>query len=238
MLNLFLIFVALQSPVHYVAGKNTTVYYPASIDTSVAESYAAAIDRMCIDDTARFKIGFEQAVKVRLCSDAYEFSSLTGLDSIFSPLWKDGTLYIAGQGNLDDDGYKSMLESGVIKALLNRLRYNGAPWWLVNSAAIYESGEYKDCPPPLIGSVAYFSDLDERIQTASSPVEVSDLCFYLGMTGKFFDLNFGAGSMLDLVREFQHETNFNEAVKALFHVGRRQLEADWRNFIAKESEGK
>ncbi|MFZ1082776.1 MAG: hypothetical protein WAO19_12735 [Candidatus Kryptoniota bacterium] len=238
MLNLFLLFIALQSPLRHISGINATVYYSASMNTSIAKSYLPVIDQMCLDDTARFKIGFEDGLKVRLCQDAYEFSNLTGMDSIFSPLWKDGTLYIAGQGDLDDSSYRSILEAGVIRALLNRLHQNGAPWWLVNAAAAYESGEYKNCFSPSIENVDYFSDLDEKIQTASSPAELNDLCFYLGATGKFFELNFGAGSFLELVREFQRETNINEAVKALFHVERGQLESDWHNFIAKEAETK
>jgi hypothetical protein len=238
MINLFLLFVALQSPVRHVSGTNTTVYYSANMDTSIAKSYLSVIDQMCLDDTARFKISFEEELKVRLCHDPYEFSNLTGLDSIFSPVWKDGTLYIAGQGDMDDSSYRSILEAGVIRALLDRFRQNGAPWWLVNSAAVYESGEYRNCTSPSIENVDYFSDLDEKIQTASSPAELTDLCFYLGMTGKFFDFNFGPGSLLELVREFQHETNFNEAVKTLFHVGRGQLESDWHDFIVTETEAK
>ena len=76
------------------------------------------------------------------------------------------------------------------------------------------------------------------IQSATTLSELSDLCFYLGATGEFFDSKFGAGSMVRLVGEFHRETNFADAVEKLFQVDRGQLESDWRDFILKESNSK
>lgn len=42
----------------------------------------------------------------------------------------------------------------------------------------------------------------------------------------------------ELIQEFRHETNFNEAVKNLFHVGRGQIESDWHDFLVKEVEAR
>ena len=236
--NLFFIFALLQLLVHNVTGTNATVYYPSSVDESTARIYLEVINRMYLDDTTRFRISLKEELKVRLCHDVYEFSNLTGADSVFSPLWKDGTLYALIQGDLSDSSYRSVLEAGVVRSLLSQLHQNGAPWWLINSAAAYESGEYKSCTSPGIINVAHFSDLDEKIQTASTSTELADLCFYLGMTGRFFDLRFGSGSMMQLVHEFQHETNVSEAVKAVFHVDLTKVENDWQDFLMKASEEK
>lgn len=202
MINLLLLFAVLQSPLHHVSGANVTIYYPVNINASTAGSYLSAIERMCLDERGKFKIRSGGKLKVRLCRDAYEFLNLTGVDSLFSPVWKindptkeNGVLYIAVQGDLSDSSYRSILEAGVIRALLDRLLQNGAPRWLVNSAAVYESGEYKSCTSPSIEYIDYFSDLNEKIQTAASPTELTDLCFYFGSTGRFFDLRFGAGAL-------------------------------------------
>lgn len=195
MLNLFLVLAALQMPVHYVSGASAIVYFPPNVQESTANGYLSAINQMYAGDTTRFKISRDEPIKVRLCHDAYEFADLTGKDSIFSPLWKNETLYILIQNDLNDSGYRSALESGVIRVLLDQLHQNGAPWWLISAAAAYESGEYKSCFPPPVIYVTHFADLEEKIQSASTPVNLSDLCFYLGMTGKFFDMRFGAGSL-------------------------------------------
>jgi hypothetical protein len=245
MINLLLLFVAFQLTLHHVSSADVTVYYPANTNTVVAQSYLSAIEQMYLDDTTRFKISREKELRVRLCRDALEFSSLTGMNSFFSPLWKvegsengNGTLYIMSQGDLDDEGYKAALEAEVIRALLDRLRQNGAPWWLLNSAAIYESGNYKNCVSPPAANVTYFSDLEERIQSPRSRTELNDLCFYLGATGKFFDSKFGAGTLLQLVQEFRYETNFDDAVEKLLQVKREELESDWHDFLVAETEGK
>jgi hypothetical protein len=238
MINSLLVFAALQLPLYHVSTANVTVYYPTNMGESIAKNYLSAIDQIYLADTTKFKISSEMELRVRLCSYAYEFFDLTGSDSIFSPLWKDGTLYVLNRGDLNDPDYRSALEAGAIRALLSKLRQNGAPWWLINSAAVYESGENKNCMSPPIENVEYFADLDERIQNASSSTELSSLCFYLGETGKFFDLRFGVGALLQLVREFQHETNIGDAVKKLFNVDRAQLESDWRDFLKKEAESK
>jgi len=235
MINLLLLLTALQLPMSHISSAIVTVYYPTNMDDSVAKSYFYVINQLLVDDTTKFKIGDEKELKIRLCRDAYEFSDLTGFDSVFSPLWKDGTLYILGRGDLNDPDYRSILEAGVIRALLSKLRQNGAPWWLINSAAVYESGEYKNCLSPPIENVEYFADLDERIQSASSQTELSNLCFYLGETGKFFDLRFGVGALLQLVQEFRQETDLGGAVKKLFNVDRADLESDWRDFLKKEA---
>ncbi len=245
MINLLLLFVAFQLPSRHVSSADVTVYYPTNMDMAVAESYLSAIQQIYLDDTTKFKISREKELRVRLCRDALEFVSLTGTSSAFSPLWKvegselgNGTLYIINQGDPDDEAYKSALEAEVIRALLDRLRENGAPWWVLYSAAVYESGKYKYCVSPPVANVAYFSDLEERIQNSRSRTELNDLCFYLGATGEFFDSKFGAGALLQLVQEFQHETNFDAAIEELFQVKREELESDWHDFLVAETGGK
>ncbi len=225
-------------PVRHVSSANITVYYLANVDDNIAKKYLSAIDQIYAGDTSKFKINFNKELKVRLCRKAYEFSDLTGADSIFSPLWKGGTLYILNQGDPDDSIYRCVLEAGVMRALLDRLRQNGAPLWLINSVAIYESGEYENCPSPPVENVDYFNDLNEKIQGASSPDEISNLCFYLGATGKFFDLRFGVGASIRLLQEFQREMNFDDAIEKLFHVDRNQLESEWHDFLLKEANSK
>lgn len=241
MINLLLLFAILsvqEGSVGFVSGDHVTVYYPSTADGSIARSYLSILEQMYASDSDMFKIGTSEKLRVRLCRDSYQFSDLTASDSIFSPLWKEGTLYVIIHAGLSDPTYRSALEAGVIHGILSRIHPNGAPLWLIYSAAVYESGAYKDCTAPPIANVQYFADLDEKIQSASTPSELTDLCFYLGNTGKFFDLTFGVGSLLNLVQEFQHETAFNVAVKKLFHVERAQLESDWREFLGREAEGK
>ncbi len=238
MINLLLFFAILfvqDGSAGYVSGDHVTVYYPTTTDKSVVNNYLSVFEQMYTDDSDMFKIGEGVRLKVRLCRDSYQFSDLTGADSIFSPLWKEGTLYVISHAELSDPKYRSTLEAGVIRGILSRIRSNGTPRWLIYSIATYESGEYEDCTAPPVSNVQYFADLDEKIQSASTLSELTDLCFYLGSTGKFFDITFGVGALANLVQEFQHETTFNAAVEKLFHIGRAQLENDWREFLAKRS---
>jgi len=241
MINLLLLVLALfvqGGELRHVTANHAMVYYSSRTTASTAENYLSVVDQLCSDNSKKFKIESTGWFKVRLCAGPYEFSNLTGLDSVFSPIWRDGYLYVIAHGDLADPAYRAALEAGVIHGILECLRPNGAPQWLIYSAAVYESSEFKDCTAPPVVNVSYFSDLEEKIQSASTPAELTDLCFYLGTTGKFFDLKFGVGSMLMLVQEFQRETNFNEASNKLFHVGREQLENDWREFLASEAGAK
>jgi hypothetical protein len=238
MTNLIFLLFALQMPLHHMSNGCITLYYPAVISDSTASTYFSLIRELYVDDTAKFGIDCDGELRVRLCRDAFEFSDLTRRDSAFSPLWKDRTLYVLVQESVDDITYKSELNAGVIRALLDKIHVNGAPWWLINSVAMYESGEYTNCPSPVIANVDYFSDLEEKIQMASSPEEMSNLCFYLGETGKFFELRFGVGSLMRLIDAFKRPGDFNDVIKMLFHVNRGQLENDWRDFLIKEIESK
>jgi len=235
MINLILVFVVLQLPVHHVSGTHATIYYPENVSGSVAQSYLSLIDQVYGDATGKLEVAREGGLKVRLCHDRYDFSDLTGRDSIFSPLWNDGTLYILCSQVPGDSAYRQAVEAGVMLGLLSDLRENGAPWWLINSAAIYESGEYNSCSSAPGEAVEYFSDLNEKIESVSSAAEMSNLCFCLGTTGKFFDSRFGVGSLVKLLQEFKDETSFDDAVKNLFHIDREQLEVDWREFLSNEA---
>ena len=157
MINLFLIFVTLQMPVRHVASSTATVYYSQNIPETVATSYLSVISRIYIDDTTKFKTGLAGGLKVRLCGNEYEFFDATGKDSTFSPLWKDGTLYIQYQSDPNDTAYGPLLEDGVIRALLDRLHGHGAPWWFIRSAADYVSGVYRDCSVPEGKDISHFS---------------------------------------------------------------------------------
>ncbi len=238
MIDLLLLLLALQTPIRQVSNANIVVHYPSTMDESAAKDYLSGISQIFYADTSKFKMKPEGELAIRLCTDKYEFSDLTGLDSIFSPLWKDGTLFILNRGDPSDTSFRRLLEAGVIRAMLDPLRQNGAPLWLINSAASYISGRYTDCPSPVIENVEYFADLDEKIVTVSSSTELCNLSFYLGTTGKFFDNRFGDGALLKLIQEFQHETSLDEAIENVFHSERSQLERDWRDYLASEVNSK
>lgn len=234
MTKLLLLLFMFQMPVHYVSDSHLVVYHPPNVGVSTARAYLSVLSRIYSEESEKFGMEARGKLRVRLCRDAYDFSDLTGVDSTASPLWKDGELYIIARTKPGDSAFRPALTAGVIHGILRHLRANGAPRWLIYSAAVYESGEYKECTAPPIESVRYFSDLDEKIQEVFSGGNSADLCFYLGNTGKFFDLKFGVGSFRKLVREFRKETSFDAAVQRLFHVERGKLESDWRDFMARQ----
>ncbi len=227
---------AQASAADYVSGNHVTVYFAFGLSRSVVRSYLAALDSMCAADINSLKTQMDGKLKARLCRDAYDFEDVTGDDSIFSPLWKDGVLYIKIGGDFSDRDFLSSLDAGVIEAMLDRLRSNGAPRWLIYSAAVFESRQYKGCTPPPIESVSYFQDLDEKIQSASSSTELSDLCFYLGSTGKFFDVEFGPGSLVRLLHEFERFNTIGRAVEGAFHQNYERVERDWHDFLLNASQ--
>ncbi|MCL5267044.1 MAG: hypothetical protein M1469_02940 [Bacteroidetes bacterium] len=234
MIKLLLLFAMFQMPVHYVSDAHLVIYNPVSVDKSTAQSYLSVLSNIYSIEAEKFGVEVRGKLKVRLCHDPYDFSDLTSADSSFSPLWRDGELYIIARGKLGDPDFRSALDAGIIHGILERLRTNGAPRWLIYSVAVYESGEYRECTPPPVESVKYFSDLDEKIQEASSADNLTDLCFYLGNTGKFFDLKFGVGAFIKLLKEFRKETSFDTAVKNLFHMHGSQVEREWRDFLVKQ----
>lgn len=237
MARLLLLLFMFQVPVHYVSDANVIVYHPLNVRVSTARAYLSVLSKIYSDESEKLEVEARGKLRVRLCRNAYDFSDVTGMDSTLSPLWMNDKLYVIASRNLDDPGFRSALTAGVIHGMLEHIRSNGAPRWLIYAAAVYESGEYKECTAPPIESVRYFSDLNEKIQEISSGGSNADLCFCLGNTGKFFDIKFGAGSFLKLVREFRRETDFDAAVLKLFHVNRERLEREWRDFITEQVKG-
>ncbi len=237
MTRLILLLMIFQMPPHHLSDSHLAVYCPPGVSVSTARAYLSVLSKIYSEESEKFGTEARGKLSVRLCRDAYDFSDLTGVDSTASPLWKDGELYVIARGNPGDPEFRSALTAGIIHGILEHLRSNGAPRWLIYSAAVYESGEYKECTAPPIESVRYFSDLDEKIQEAFSGGNPADLCFYLGNTGKFFDLKFGVGAFLKLVEEFRRETDFDTVAAKLFHVKKSQLESDWREFMARQVKG-
>lgn len=232
MINMFLMFAFLQMSVQAMNLNHVTVYRPPDVDVSIAKEYLTTLQNMYDTYSTRLESGREGRLKVRLCGSQYSFAELTGKDSIFSPLWHEGMLYIIARDDIDGSSYRTKLETGVIQGVLNEMHENGAPEWLVYSVAVYESGEYKGLTPPPFGNVKYFSDLDEKMQSVSSETGLSDLLFYLGNTGKFLDMKFGVGSMMRLIHDFDHMTSFDQAVESAYHISPSTLEDDWRRYLA------
>lgn len=244
MINLFLLFAFLftpvqmmpaslqQMPVRSMSSAHVTVYRPVNIEASIANQYLWTLEKMYGDYSSRLGLGREGRLRARLCRDRYDFADLTGADSVFSPLWQDGTLYVIAEDDIDVPGYKQELEAGVIRGVLEGIHRNGAPTWLVYSTAVYESGEYEGIAPPPIENVRYFSDLEERMQSATSATDLSELLFYLGNTGRFLDMKFGVGSLKRLLIEFNRPTDFSQAVRNAFHVSVPQLEREWYLYLS------
>ena len=231
MINLLLLFTVLQAPVRSVSSSHVTVVHPLNVDAAIAKSYLSVLEQMYVSYSSQLQVGRNGRLRVRLCHDKYAFSGLTRTDSMFSPLWKDGTLYIIARDDISDPGYQAKLATGVVQGVLKQVNYNGAPAWLVYSVAVYESGLYKGLTPPPVETVKYFSDLEERMQSVSSPTDLSDLIFYLGNTGKFLDTKFGVGSLMRLLHEFDRETSFEEAVSRAFNISVSELERDWHVYL-------
>lgn len=232
MINLLLVLAFLQVPVKLASNGNITIYRPIDVDASVTKEYLSTLEEMFKTYSTKLDFGKEGRLIVRLCDNRYDFSDLTGKDSLFAPLWKGGRLYVIAGGDLDSQGYKTRLETGVIQGVLNGMHYNGAPDWLVYSIAVYESGEYEAASPPPFENVRYFADLEEKIQSASSGTELSDLLFYLGNTGKFLETKFGAGALKNLIHEFRRATSFDAAVRGAFHTNASTLETDWHRYLS------
>ena len=229
MINLFLILAFLQSPAHAISSSHVTLYRPANVSASVAEGYLAVLEQLYSSYSTNLQIGTQGKIRVRLCRDKYDFADLTNADSIYSPMWKDGTLFIIARDDISEEGYRSKLAAGVVTGMLSSIRENGAPAWLIAAAAVYESGEYKGVDPPLLGTVKYFSDLEEKMESAQSEEDMSDLLYYLGNTGKFLDGE--PGSLMKLLHEFDHFIPLDDAVRNVFHVTLSRLEGEWHEYL-------
>ena len=221
-----------QAPVRTMSTAHVTVYSSVNVDTSIASGYLWQFERLYSHYSSLLELGQGERLRVRLCHDRYDFARLTGTGSFDSPLWKDGTLYVIALDDTDTPGYLTKLAAGTILGVLDGIRRNGAPAWLVYATAAYESGEYEGLTAPPFGNVRYFSDLEEKMQSAATATDISDLDFYLGITGKFLDTKFGAGSLSRLLHEFNHPMSFSEAVTAAFHIGVPELEGEWRAYIS------
>lgn len=215
-----------------MSSAHVTVYCPLNVDTSVANGYLWELENLYSAYSSRLELGRGGRLRVRLCDDKYDFMQQTGADSMLSPVWRDGTLYLIALDDIDAPGYRTKLATGVIRGVLDGIHQNGAPAWLVYATAVYETGEYNGLTPPPEMTVRYFSDLEEKIQSVNSGTDQSDLLFYLGYTGQFLDMKFGVGSLSRLLHEFDRPTGFEEAVREAFHISVPELQHDWRDYLS------
>lgn len=238
MIWILLLELVFQPTVQKVESQNVRLYYSWPVTRQNAHKCLNLIQEIFEVDAREIQYGWHNHVDVRLCRDYLQFTQLTGFDSAFAPSLINNVLYVVCPNHKADSTLLEKLSRGVLLQMLTPLRVNGLPWWLMYSAAIYKSGELQSLSPVPFVSVDYLNDLEERVQNVSSGVNYDEeALYYLGITGKFIEVRFGAGSIARLLHEFTASNTFDSAIKKVLHVDKHRFEDEWRKYL-KEQVGK
>ncbi|MGC8653935.1 MAG: hypothetical protein ACP5US_08115 [Candidatus Kryptoniota bacterium] len=234
MISVLLFVLMFQSPIQKIESQNVRLYYSGATARQNAKGWLNFIQGVFKTDVKQIKYGQDRKINVRLCRDYLEFTRVSGLDSVFAPAQVNGILYVVCPDSSADGSYIEKLSRGVLLQLLTPLHSNGMPWWLIYSVAVYESGELQSLSPVPFISVHYLNDLEERIQNTSSGSNYEETLYYLGITGEFLEVKFGAGSLVGLLHEFTRANTFDSAIRRVLHVDKHRLEDEWRDYLKKE----
>jgi len=230
----FLFFALMFQPsVQRIESQNVRLYYSKPITRENAQECVNLIQRVFDACVKQIQFGEDQRIDVRLCRDYLQFSHLSGFDSVFAPIVVNGVLYVVCPDNTANGPDIEKLSRSVLLQLLMPLHSHGAPWWLIYSAAVYESGELQSLSAVPLTSVNYLNDLEERLQNISSESNYEETLYYLGITGKFLEVRFGTGSLVKLLHEFTVPNTIDSAIRRVLHVDKHQLENEWREYLNK-----
>jgi len=117
-------------------------------------------------------------------------------------------------------------------ALLEQSTQKGCPRWLMESFAVYYSGESAGMTPPIGARLSAFSDLNQDIQEYPNPPQRDDVHFILGATMTFFVQKYGEKRAFQVFRQFDGLTSVDKVFKKVFGDDYLAIEKAWSGYIA------
>jgi hypothetical protein len=119
----------------------------------------------------------------------------------------------------------------VVRLILYSRRMNGCPRWLYEGAAGYFAGLHELMDPPLHTLVRELSDLDELFARPANEIVFNDALYLSASTFAFMMERFGEANVVTLLRLFNGEFEYDQAIPYSLGVTTEAFERHWRREV-------
>jgi hypothetical protein len=215
---------SLHFDIHYQSGVT-----PADA-RKVHEFLQSELKSMCAD----LGIDYKSKIEVRMYESVGKFLSETGLTRPWrAAVYRRGVLSVQPVAALEARKlFDKSLSYELALAVLEQASQNGCPEWLIQSFAVYYSGETAGMTPPLGARLSAFSDLNQDIQEHDNPPQRDDVHFILGSTMTFLVEKYGERRAFQLFREFDGVSPADKVFKKVLGDDFATVEKAWAKYIA------
>jgi len=132
--------------------------------------------------------------------------------------------------------FEKSLTFELSRALLEQTSGFGCPPWLREAGAVYLSGLMTDLRPPTGGKPGSFTDLDQDLQTYTTPPRRDDILYVLGETFRYFVETYGEEKSFGLFKSFDGSMSSEDVIQTAFEKGYADVEREWAAHIASKIE--
>jgi hypothetical protein len=121
-------------------------------------------------------------------------------------------------------------------AVLEQTAGLGCPRWLREACGVYHSGLMTDLRPPTGGKTGSFTDLDQDLQTYTTPPRRDDILYLVGETFTFFVESYGEEKAFGLFKSFDGTKSAESVIQTAFEKDYADIEREWAVHIATKVE--
>jgi len=211
---------------------NFIIHHPASMERN---DITRLIDQF-ESDYQEFRYYFNLTVpgRTRVIVHSNQFSLH---DATFAHSWEVGTVYNE-EIHLAPIDYirtnaalSSVITNQVVRLVLYSRLINGCPRWLYEGAAAYFAGVHQLNRPPHQINISYPSDLNEIFTNPHSEREFNDGMYLAALSFKAILERYGEAHSITLLRLFNGEFAYEEAVPYSLGVTLKDFKQQWRRDV-------
>jgi len=218
-----------------------TVHFNVKYQRDVSEEDANKVSEYLQDDykylSEKLGLDLKKPLEVRIYDTPGKFLSETKLKQSWrAGIYHREVLHLQPVAALvARELLEQTLSYELAKALLEQSSRMGCPGWLLESFAVYHSGEMANLSAPYNVRISNFSDLDQDIQEYPIPPQRNDVHFILGQTMKFFIETYGEAQAFRVFKAFNGTTGLEDVFKKTFKEEFSTIEQKWVNHIASQT---
>ena len=218
-----------------------TVHFDVRYQRGIVEEDAQKVADFLQQDyqylSTKLGIDLKRSLEVRIYDSVNKFLA----EARVQKPWRGGiyqrrVLYLQPVTALVTRGiFEQTLLYELSMAVLDEASRKGCPLWLVESFAVYHSGEMANLSEPYGVRVTQFADLEQDIQEYHDPPQRSDVHYVLGRTMKFFVERYGEDKTLSMFAAFDGALSTDAIFQKVFNEKSTVIEKAWAEYIGTHS---
>lgn len=182
----------------------------------------------------KLQLTIEKRVGVRIYSSVGKYLEATGQQTPWrAALLTRNVIHMQPvQELMKKREFEKFLTFELSLAVLEQTGGLGCPRWLREAGAVYHSGLMTDLRPPTGGKTGSFTDLDQDLQTYTTPPRRDDILYLVGETFTFFVESYGEEKAFGLFKAFDGTMPVETVIQTAFEKDYSDIEREWAAHIA------